>query len=275
MIQRLADIRTDATAAFEKESKMLLVRWEDDLLTIALADRETGIWQAAERIKYDWEDALAKDFIQEIKQKTALVNYIGLRTQVFFATDQAMLIPKELAASANLFLQTQFGVNEMAEAFTDDMNPEMIAGFFVEKQKLALIQKLFPQADIRASLGLLVQQSLAQAMANQAVFYVQMGKGLAEVALSKEGRLLLARSFSFTANEDVLYHLLNACRVFEMAPQDVLLVLQGQVQKQDILYPLLETYFANLQFATATTAIQHPAFSQVPPHYFTPLIQAV
>ncbi len=273
MIQRLADITTDATAAFEKESKRLLVRWDDNLLLFALADTVSGQWQAAEILKYSKEENDSEHFITELKQKSTLVSFTGLQTVVFVSTPQSVLIPKELEEGADLFIKTQFGIKEGSQIFTNEVNEKMIAGFLIEEERLAIIQKLFPQAEVKSSLGLLVNQALFEATANDAILLLYVGKTTAELAIVQEGQLLLARCFSFTANEDVLYHLLNACRVFDISPLFLQLVLQGQEQEQDDIYQLLKTYFANLHFAKATAVLQHPAFTEVPSHYFTPLIQ--
>lgn len=270
MIQRLADIRTDATAAFEKESKMLIVRWDDELLLLALADKASGDWQAAEIIKF--EEAIEPDFISELKQKSTLANYTGLQTQVFITTPQAMVIPTELEGGISLFLKTQFGIKEGAEVYTSEIGEKMTAGFLLQQDIQAIIKKLFPQAELKSSLGLLVKQALQEG-ADDTIILLQLGKTVAEVAVVQNGQLLVARCFSFTANEDVLYHLLNACRVFDFSPQTVKLILQGQVQEQDSIYQLFKKYFANLHFAETATVLQHTAFSQVPAHYFTPLMQ--
>ena len=274
MIQRLADIKTDATAAFEKESKLLLVRLDEDLITLALADKMTLAWDAAEILKVEAADRTAEDFIENLKQNSSLVNYKGLPTQVLLATPYAMAVPQALTDSIPLFFKTQFG-SQHTSVLTDVVNDDIVFAFAPQTWQQELMATLFPEAQIENTMALLTKQALQKTGTEGTCLYLQVGKSYAELVLVQQGKLTIAKSLLYAANADLLYHLLNVARQFNLSPASLSLQLQGQIIEGDSLCRLLQTYFNPVHFANDIAPIRHKAFWEVPSHYFTGLMTAV
>ena len=66
--------------------------------------------------------------------------------------------------------------------------------------------------------------------------------------LCKEGRLQVIQHFEYSSPEDAAYHLLNACRSFEVLPDKVHLHISGLIDERSGLYEALYKYFLNIEF---------------------------
>lgn len=84
----------------------------------------------------------------------------------------------------------------------------------------------------------------------------------------KNNKLLLSRSFEYSAPEDVIYYLLKTCQQFSLSQNEVQLELSGLIDQQSALYKELYQYFIHVDLRQPAWNIgdkDHPA------HFFTSL----
>lgn len=81
-----------------------------------------------------------------------------------------------------------------------------------------------------------------------AVIQVDFKTDEATLIAVNEKALLLAKSFFYSAPEDVLYQLLKCCQQFDLPQQEVKLILSGLIEKDSALYGELYKYFIRLEF---------------------------
>jgi len=86
------------------------------------------------------------------------------------------------------------------------------------------------------------------------------------VVASKENKLLLAQSFSYSTPADVVFYLLKVCQQFNLSQQDVKLFISGLIEKDSALYKELHQYFLHVAFREATWSND-----EYPAHFFTSL----
>ena len=84
------------------------------------------------------------------------------------------------------------------------------------------------------------------------------------ISVAMNSKLLLARSFSYSIPEDVIYQLLNVCKQFGLSQQHVKLSLSGLIDKQSALYKEIFQYFIHVGFREATWNNE-----DYPAHFFT------
>ena len=88
------------------------------------------------------------------------------------------------------------------------------------------------------------------------------------VLAGREDHLLLARTFTYSTPEDVLYYLLKVCDEFSLSQQDLQLRLSGLIDQHSSLYRELIQYFIDVQFREADWTNNE---SEYPAHFFTSL----
>src|SRR6185295_4919111 len=83
-------------------------------------------------------------------------------------------------------------------------------------------------------------------------------------------KLLLAKTFSYTSPEDVLYYLLKCCRQLNLSQQTVKISLAGLIEKDSAVYRELYKYFINLEFESLSADVKlGESLSVHPEHYFS------
>jgi hypothetical protein len=90
------------------------------------------------------------------------------------------------------------------------------------------------------------------------------------VVILKNNKLLLAKTFSYTSPEDVLYYLLKCCQQLNLSQQTVKLSLAGLIEKDSAVYRELYKYFINLEFESLSAEVKlSEALTIHPEHYFS------
>lgn len=90
------------------------------------------------------------------------------------------------------------------------------------------------------------------------------------VVILKSNKLLLAKTFSYTSPDDVLYYLLKSCQQLNLSQQTVRLSLAGLIEKDSAVYRELYKYFINLEFESLSAEVKlAEALSVHPAHYFS------
>ena len=86
----------------------------------------------------------------------------------------------------------------------------------------------------------------------------------------KNNKLLLAKTFTYSSPEDVLYHLLKCCQQLGLSQQTAKLSLSGLIEKDSAVYRELHKYFINLEFESLSADVKlADALTVHPEHYFS------
>jgi hypothetical protein len=272
MIQRLASFNAQAMPAFEKESRELWMRIDETQLTLALVNKRTGTWDAAE-VLHSTEGDYETDFEAGIRQQSTLAGFSGLQTKLFFSTATAMPIPIALQSSAKLFMEAQFGRLPTQLIFTDPANEEIVISYSPNLTRQTILQKWAPQASWHSTMALLTRQMLKLSVTTTLpVAHLYLCDGFAELAIGHNSRLLLAKHLHYGTDTNLLYHLLNACRQLAIIPAEIVIQLQGRLPEEASAVQLLSQHFSRLTFS-ANYPSDHSDFLQVPAHFFTGLME--
>ena len=90
--------------------------------------------------------------------------------------------------------------------------------------------------------------------------------------LHKEQKLQAIQNFSYQHPEDAAYHLLNICRAFDVAPNDVVVKYSGMIDEQSNLYAIVYKYFSTIRAAEAPASVFiDEAITKYPSHFFSHL----
>ena len=86
----------------------------------------------------------------------------------------------------------------------------------------------------------------------------------------KDNKLLLAKTFSYSSPEDVLYYLLKCCQQLNLSQQTVKLSLSGLIEKDSAIYRELYKYFINIEFEALYGDVKlAEALTAHPDHFYS------
>lgn len=89
------------------------------------------------------------------------------------------------------------------------------------------------------------------------------------VLASANGKILLARVYSYAIPDDILFYLIKICEQFGLQQEKVQIKLSGLIEQQSILYKDMYQYFLNITFRN--TEWKAPVNDDSPAHFFTSL----
>ncbi len=94
------------------------------------------------------------------------------------------------------------------------------------------------------------------------------------VMVFKKNVLQLIRTFIYQDRKDVVYHLLNCCKQFNLDTWESALEISGLIDKQSVLFNELMKYFGYISFEEIDESIKvTDELREFPLHYFSSLVK--
>jgi len=209
--------------------------------------------------------------MEEIIQNEPILKRQFKKTDIVWAFPEALLVPNEWMNPATAW--------DMLKLVHGDLNQGEVKSDFMFKHNMHTVYRIpATVAEVFAKHFLFANQTHQYAVlpdlfpndANQ--LYVIFYNNRLTAMLHKENKLQAMQSFSYQNAEDAAYHLLNICRAFDVAPNDVVLKCSGMIDEQSNLFAMIYKYFLTIKL------LEHPenvsldeAIKKYPPHFFSHL----
>jgi hypothetical protein len=182
---------------------------------------------------------------------------------------QNVLVPQKeyKQEDAGLLLKTLHGING-TETIISETIPEwqLYNIYAVPKEIQEWMTRKFPSSKYWHQHSLAIKN--IDAANSNGSLGVDFRKDEFVLLSAREGKLLLAQTFSYSTPDDVVYYLLKVCQQFSLSQQEVQINLSGLIDKQSALYKEIYQYFINVQFREAAWNIPGDEY---PAHFFTSL----
>lgn len=152
-----------------------------------------------------------------------------------------------------------------AEAWCLFAMPENLKEFLLLK---------FPKATLKHNLFPLVERALKENknFPDRKQVHVNFFRTYFELVVLSGAKLLLANQFTYSAESDVVYHVLNVFDQLKLPPDTTEIIFHGQFKQADPLYQIFKKYIRRTGFAHPTSLFSYSyTFNQLPDHYFTSL----
>ncbi len=206
---------------------------------------------------YTYSDLdLNEDAEQIFKQLFAEKNWLELQfKKVFFLMDHALstLIPPPLFIENNM--QQYLAFNHPIEAsrpthFNNLKNAHVVDVFSLPATIDKLVKKKWPNAQLLHSSSVIIE-SLSINYKNKigvnTLFLNLRDEGF-DLVYFKNKKLHFYNFFRFHTKEDFIYFLLSAMEELELNPEEVELILSGNIDKSSILYEMIFRYIRSSKF---------------------------
>jgi len=93
-----------------------------------------------------------------------------------------------------------------------------------------------------------------------------------DVVVFKGASLLLAKKYTYTVQEDVVFYLLKICEIYGLSQEKAELQISGLIDEDSALYKTIYDYFLLISLKQATW---NDVISGLPAHYFTSLNELI
>lgn len=106
-----------------------------------------------------------------------------------------------------------------------------------------------------------------------ATVYANVRRGSFDILVVRDGKMEFVNAFNYRSKEDFAFFLLYAMDQLSLNPDQVQLVLMGELEKQSKIYEIVFKYVRQVSFVDrGSMAHYHPVFDSMPGHYFYNLL---
>lgn len=113
--------------------------------------------------------------------------------------------------------------------------------------------------------SLMLQYKLQNA--RKVIVHVQLSHF--EVVVLEGKNLLLYNSFAHQTSEDFIYYLLFVCEQMKLNPEQLELVLLGEIERNSAIYTILHKYIRNIRFGERTDSFEYSyKLDEIPKHFY-------
>lgn len=183
------------------------------------------------------------------------------------------LIPTALfdRALADKYLEFNSPVEEDESILIDELkNFDTQCVYAISKNLMDCLQELFPKAKFLHVLSPLLE-SLASSFKNSSgkKVVIHLQQSHFEMVVMEEKKLLFANIFNYQSSEDFLYYTLFVCEQLKLNPENIELILVGEVEKNSAIYSILNKYIRNIKFGNRPELLEYSyVFDSISSHFY-------
>jgi hypothetical protein len=140
-----------------------------------------------------------------------------------------------------------------------------------------LIKKYFPDAGLYHHSTAIIQSVFLNYMNKDTanILFVNTGSSRLDILQINGRRLEYYNSFNYNTAEDYMYYLIFVVEQLKLNPENVEVVMLGEVEKHSSLSDLMHKYIRNISFAPRNADFKYSfVFDQLPGHYYYNLLNA-
>lgn len=216
-------------------------------------------------------DETAAGYIHQIIEDQHLLQEKFNSVHIIYSYSPAILVPQQFLDGAykDDLLALVFGEDSERVTRTDIMQKHAIHNVYgIPAQVEMALTRYFGYAECSHIFSLL--PDTVKEPGNH--LYCIFSSGQLKVLLVKDGKMQVMQNYNYSTPEDVAYHLLNLCKIFDVNVSGINVRLSGMIDASSALYTELLKYFLLMKFDTLPAQYEYPdAFKEYPDHYFSHL----
>ncbi|HTB51977.1 MAG TPA: DUF3822 family protein [Ferruginibacter sp.] len=230
-------------------------------------------------VSYDFPPGINEltlvSFLKDIFAKDTLLQNDFKKVDVVVAFAMSLLIPYHYhnnTANKAMF-ELVYG-DRQDNVLKNDLkfNHDLCNIYEVPRLVNSILSMKFPLATITHQYSVL--PDIIKAGGNH--LYTIFGDHDITAMLLKEGKLQIVQNFKYKTPEDVAYYLLGICQSFTITVNDVVLHVNGILEKESNLFKEIDGYFPQIEFAGLPETFDYStAIKEYPAHFFSHLFATV
>jgi hypothetical protein len=248
----------------------------NDMICLVKGDASQEI-EGFEMFSLDKESGDWNEAFYELRAISRLLNRNYLTTHCYYNVEEAIMIPGErfTASAADDYLSLIYGESARHE-FQYELigeNEKMVNAYRISRSIHERVGRHFVSYKPHHSYTSLVKDVLERTEPSDHFIKVQFYSHHIIAAIVKHNQLQLIQSFHYETPEDILYHLVNINRQFELNPAYSHLEVSGMFETGSELHIQLQSLYGLI---TLDSMKPDGVFTgQYPAHYFTPFYKLV
>jgi len=223
-----------------------------------------------------FKDFIVNDDITKIISTDEVLKLEFAYSTVSFSNYPHTLVPNQVLSETNKeeILKLNSYVYEIIDADKlTAIDAHLI--YTIPKEINNIISTLFPNAKRYSQQTILIEQF--SKMNNEGEnAYLYINKGILNITVFKNKKLVFNNSFKFETKEDILYFTLFVFEQLKIDTEKVETTLYGDISEKDKNYQILYEYIRNITFGSRPKKLKFSAeFNNIKEHQFYPLFSQI
>jgi hypothetical protein len=229
----------------DTDSGVLLCEWGEAHCCIALLNESSKTLACLRYFSVEWNDEAAVENVLHILADLAAS---ATRVVICSAFPQAVLVPGKMFSEEKDFISSLWG-NRYTPQLADPINEwQVVNAFALPAPLYEKINGRFPGAAITHVYS--PELKIYNGFVAEHQMVIHFSPNYFRVIVKRSGQLQLAQIYFYNAPLDVVYYLLKIVEELNLDKDDTYLIVSGLIEESSALYKDIESYFANVHFAT-------------------------
>ena len=219
----------------------------------------------------DWSDVF-----YDTRELSQLLTGVYTETHICYHFEEAAVMPVKFSGpeAAAGYLATLFGEKERYDTRIDKTLDQqgLHTAYRVRRSVQELAGRYFVLHKAHHSWSRLLHYAMTSGNDHATVFNIQVYKGRFTMTITRGGQLQLIRSFSYTTEQDIFYHILHARQELKLEDIQATAAISGEYDASSDLHNKLHQVFAAVLLDEVPPGhiFSTEQAAAYPPHYFTP-----
>ena len=273
MTRKITAYYAEKTENTDSVSEILYVEIGAKEIVCLIKASESQLIAGFEYFLIEKPDKGWSDIFEDLISKSLLLNKSYLETHCIYNFEEAVIIPKEkfIAGSAEDYLSLLYGENNECDMKFDSLTPiaEINIAFRIDKLLTDCLNKKFVLYKSNHVYYKILKDILIRKENEPHFVKIKLYNTHMIIAILKGGILQIIQSFTYEKTEDILYHLINCCKQFEVNVLIAELEISGFLDDNSILLAQLQNYFGKTTLEQMPLTGVFENRDDYPPHTFT------
>lgn len=246
-----------------------------DGLSYCIVDSRNSKYIALESFTFQnvYNYSVVCENLKVIVEKHPVLSKSFKKVQAALVHNKSTLIPNPLFDSANKmdYIKFNYSVEEEDVISIDSLKNIDAKNLFVVPSCLeTTLGELFPSLTIiHHSTSLLENLVANYKNQNDKKIFVHVQLSHFEIIVLEGKHLILYNSFRHQTSEDFVYYLLFVCEQLKLNPENMDLILIGEVERNSAIYTILQKYVRHIKFDARNDNFEYSyKFNNIPRHFY-------
>ncbi len=275
MIQKLVSYYADTQNAVVAEASRLFIEIGSGELAFLVKGGESQQIDAFELFELDKGTNDWPKIFFELRSLSHILDNTYRETHCYFNFPEAVIIPenKFSISAAEDFLSLVYGESSRDDIKHDTIHAgnTMMNAYRIKKTLHEWVGRQFILYQPHHTYTQILSGLFTKEIAVPTFIKVQLYADHIIAAVTQENKLHLIQSFPYQVDEDILYHIMNIIKQYNIHANAAHIELSGRIQTDTVLYKQLSGLFGETSIesidADTAAAFTH---AEYPLHFFTP-----
>lgn len=212
-------------------------------------------------------------FVDDVFSDNDVLKNLFLESHVEILTPDFTLIPKEFTDRKLIdeWKKRFTRDDDSSNLYTDDLpSMNLQVAYVIPPHVLTLVGIFMNKFNLSHSIS---NQLKTLVLRNEGkAVYCNVQSGFLQVIFLREKQLVFANIFFYRSPEDFIYFLLAIYKQLELDPENVKVVLLGEIVKDSALYHLVYKYIRNIEFGKPSEQWKFDNDYPFPAHFYFSLL---